>query len=136
MQRKGGPFVCPLSTVHVPKKEATYFSPLPLSSSPSFLSFPSPSPPSFLPIPSPSPLFQDPYEYIRGGNPTRDVFEKCIATLEGGKYGERSFLREEGEGRREREEGEGGGRGEEGEGRREREEGEGGGEEGEEWHKE
>lgn len=31
---------------------------------------------------------QDPYDYSRGGNPTRDVFEKCIATLEGGKHGE------------------------------------------------
>lgn len=27
------------------------------------------------------------YEYARSGNPTREVFEKCVAALEGGKYG-------------------------------------------------
>lgn len=27
------------------------------------------------------------YDYARAGNPTRDAFEKCIAALEGGKYG-------------------------------------------------
>lgn len=27
------------------------------------------------------------YEYSRSGNPTRDCFEKCIAKIEGGKYG-------------------------------------------------
>ena len=26
------------------------------------------------------------YEYSRSGNPTRDVTEKCIASLEAGKY--------------------------------------------------
>ena len=28
------------------------------------------------------------YEYSRGGNPTRTVFETCIASLEAAKYGE------------------------------------------------
>ncbi|KAL5486877.1 hypothetical protein EMCRGX_G019413 [Ephydatia muelleri] len=28
-----------------------------------------------------------PYEYSRGGNPTRDVFEKCVSALEGAKHG-------------------------------------------------
>lgn len=28
-----------------------------------------------------------PYEYSRGGNPTRDVFEECVAALEGAKHG-------------------------------------------------
>jgi len=27
------------------------------------------------------------YEYSRSGNPTRDAFEKCVASLENGKYG-------------------------------------------------
>ena len=27
------------------------------------------------------------YEYSRGGNPTRTVFETCVAALEGAKYG-------------------------------------------------
>ena len=31
--------------------------------------------------------FQEMYEYSRSGNPTRDVFEKCVAALEGAKYG-------------------------------------------------
>lgn len=27
------------------------------------------------------------YEYSRSGNPTRDVLEKCLASLDNGKYG-------------------------------------------------
>ena len=27
------------------------------------------------------------YDYSRAGNPTRDAYEKCLAALEGGRYG-------------------------------------------------
>ena len=36
--------------------------------------------------------FQLQYEYSRGGNPTRTVFETCIASLEAAKYGKFSTL--------------------------------------------
>lgn len=35
----------------------------------------------------PSVSVQDPYEYSRSANPTRGVFEKCIAAVEGAKHG-------------------------------------------------
>ncbi len=31
---------------------------------------------------------QDPYEYSRSANPTKTVFQKCVAALEGAKHGE------------------------------------------------
>ena len=50
-------------------------------------------PPSLPPSPVPAPcvcvcVVQDPYEYSRSGNPTRGVFEKCVAALEGAEFGE------------------------------------------------
>jgi len=36
---------------------------------------------------SPGVQYPGKYEYSRSGNPTRDAFEMCIASLEGGKYG-------------------------------------------------
>lgn len=32
------------------------------------------------------------YDYSRSGNPTRECFEQCIASIDGAKYGRFSFV--------------------------------------------
>lgn len=32
-------------------------------------------------------MFQQGFEYSRSGNPTRNVLEKCLASLDNGRYG-------------------------------------------------